>query len=486
MNKEILRLALPNIITNITVPLLGMVDLAIIGHIGNETYIGAIAIGTMIFNMIYWNFGFLRMGTSGFTAQAYGADNMKESMNILVRGLTIALAAAILLIILQKPIAYFSKIIVQGSDELLALAMDYFFVRIWAAPATLGLYALKGWYIGMQNSKLPMWIAIMINLLNIVFSLIFVFCFDQGIKGIALGTVLAQYGGLATAIIFWIAKYCYLSKLINFADSLNINGLKIFFKVNGDIFLRTLCLVAVFTFIPVISASMGDNILAANTILMQLFTIFSYIMDGFAHAGESLVGKYIGAKNKTSLQTTVKYLLYWGMILTVLFTVIYAIGSRQIFYLLTNDTGVIDTAMSYIIWAILIPICGFAAFVFDGIYIGATATKSMRNAIFIATAVFFAVYYSTKNVMFNNGLWLAFLFFILLRGSVMWLTLKIDVIYRIRKNNFIHLMRLSPALYTTHYNRHHHHIYICQTVVYTLDFLKRKARFVPVRDCSVC
>lgn len=404
-----------------------MVDLAIIGHIGNETYIGAIAIGTMIFNMIYWNFGFLRMGTSGFTAQAYGANDMKQSMTILVRGLSIALIAALLLIILQHPIALLSKLIVKGSDDVIRLALDYFYVRIWAAPATLGLYALKGWYIGMQNSKLPMWIAIFLNILNIAFSLIFVFIFDQGIKGIALGTVLAQYGGLLTAIIFWVAKYRHLISFFS-KDCLNMSGIGNFFKVNGDIFLRTLCLVVVFTFIPAISASMGDRILAANTILMQLFTIFSYIMDGFAYAGESLVGKYIGAKNKTSLTKSIKYLLFWGVILTALFTIIYIFFSENIYYLLTNDKNVIDTAMSYNIWAVLIPICGFAAFLFDGIYIGATASKSMRNAIFIATAAFFIVYYSTTPVLQNNGLWLSFMFFLGLRGLVMGITLKKDIL----------------------------------------------------------
>ena len=406
MNKEILKLAIPNIITNITVPLLGMVDLAIIGHIGNETYIGAIAIGTMIFNMIYWNFGFLRMGTSGFTAQAYGANDMKQSMTILVRGLSIALIAALLLIILQYQIALLSQLIVKGSDDVIRLALDYFYVRIWAAPATLGLYALKGWYIGMQNSKLPMWIAIFLNILNIAFSLIFVFVFDQGIKGIALGTVLAQYGGLLTAIVFWITKYRHLTVYFS-KDCLNMKGIGNFFKVNGDIFLRTLCLVVVFTFIPAISASMGDRILAANTILMQLFTIFSYIMDGFAYAGESLVGKYIGANNRSSLSKSIKYLLLWGVILTVIFTIVYIFFSENIYSLLTNDRNVIDTAMSYNIWAVLIPICGFAAFLFDGIYIGATASKSMRNAIFIATAAFFIVYYSTNSTLQNNGLWLS-------------------------------------------------------------------------------
>jgi len=428
LNKKILRLALPNIITNITVPLLGMVDLAIVGHIGNEQYIGAIGIGTTIFNMIYWNFGFLRMGTSGFTAQAYGANDMKESVKILVRASVIALSIAALLLLLQYPIALLSKYFVRGSEEMIDYTLEYFYVRIWAAPATLGLYAIKGWYIGMQNSKLPMWIAIFLNLLNIVASLIFVFVFHSGIRGVALGTVIAQYGGLIVAVIFLFRKYGYLRKLIDVRSSLKINELKAFFKVNIDIFLRTLCLVAVFTFIPFVSSYMGDMTLAANTILMQLFTLFSYFMDGFAYAGESLVGRFIGAKDRLSLNKSVIYLFYWGIGITAVFTLLYMLFSRDILSLLTDSTAVIDTAMTYSRWTSLVPVCGFAAFLFDGIFIGATASKAMRNAMFVATAMFFVIYYSTRATLFNDGLWIAFLIFLVLRGVMMALMLKRNVL----------------------------------------------------------
>ena len=271
MNKEILRLALPNIITNITVPLLGMVDLAIVGHIGDETYIGAIALGTALFNLIYWNFGFLRMGTSGLAAQAYGAGDKAEAMRILVRGLTIALCAAAVLIALQYPIAKLSGLILNCSDETLNLTLSYFYVRIWAAPATLGLYAIKGWFIGMQNSKSPMTVAITLNIVNIVASLAFVIWLKMDIVGVALGTVIAQYSGLALAIILWFKHYGNMRHLIDIRGSLHKAEMKRFFKLNGDIFLRTLCLCAVFTFIPAISANMGDSILAANTLIMQLF-----------------------------------------------------------------------------------------------------------------------------------------------------------------------------------------------------------------------
>lgn len=421
MNKQILRLALPNIITNITVPLLGMVDIAIVGHIGNASHIGAIAIGTMIFNLIYWNFGFLRMGTSGFTAQAYGANNLDEALRIMIRGIAIALSAALLLILLQYPIAQVCRHVVKSSPDVMRLALTYFYVRIWAAPATLGLYVFKGWFIGMQNSKLPMWIAIILNIINIVFSLLFVIVWKMGIIGVAFGTVLAQYSGLVMAIVLWFKKYGYLRSRINIKGSLKLAEMRQFFKVNGDIFLRTLCLVAVFSFIPAISASMGDSILAANTLLMQLFTLFSYIMDGFAYAGESLVGRYIGAKDKQMLRKSVQYLLRWGIILTGAFTIAYYFWGTDILSILTNDKSVIVEAMNYMLWTILVPIAGFSAFLFDGIYIGATASKPMRNIMFLATAGFFAGYYILSPIWGNNGLWISFLIFLSLRGGLMWI-----------------------------------------------------------------
>lgn len=420
MNRQILRLALPNIITNITVPLLGMVDVAIMGHIGNATHIGAIAIGTMIFNLIYWNFGFLRMGTSGLTAQAYGEENFVEAMRIMVRGLVIAFSAALLLIVLQSPIALLCQQFVKGSQEMMSIALQYYSIRIWAAPATLGLYVFKGWFIGMQNSKTPMWIAILLNIVNIVFSLLFVIVWKMGVTGVALGTVLAQYSGLTMAVVMWFKKYGHLRKLLDIKGSLKWQEMKVFFKLNGDIFLRTLCLVAVFTFIPAISAQMGDQILAANTLLMQLFTLFSYIMDGFAYAGEALVGRYIGARDELHLRQSINYLLVWGVVLTFIFTVVYAFWGEYVLRVLTNDTSVIAKAMEYMIWTLLVPVTGFSAFLFDGIYIGATASKSMRNIMFVATASFFAGYYLLAPKIGNDGLWISFLVFLTLRGGLMW------------------------------------------------------------------
>ena len=427
MNKRILGLALPNIITNITVPLLGMVDMAIVGHL-SAAHIGAIAIGAQIFNLIYWNFGFLRMGTSGFTAQAYGAKDHDEAVRILYRALSLALLIAGALLVLQWPLSRLALLIFDGSPHVLQLALTYFFIRIWAAPATLGLYAVKGWFIGMQNSKLPMWIAIFLNCVNIVCSLVFVLVLHWDIAGVALGTVIAQYSGLALGLIFLVKRYGQIFK--ESSVRLNRETFKStlfkaeFFKANGDIFLRTICLATVFTFVTAASGRISDEILAVDALLMQFFTLFSYIMDGFAYAGESLVGRFIGAKDSHNLKSAVRHLLIWGLGLTLLFTALYAIVGEQFLRIFSDDLSVIEATKPYLFWVLIIPICGFSAFLFDGIFVGATAGKTMRNTMFFATLAFFVTFYGLlalipdSNIPYikNNILWTAFMVYLTGRG----------------------------------------------------------------------
>ena len=450
MNKRILGLALPNIITNITVPLLGMVDTAIMGHLSKEG-LGAIAIGASIFNLIYWNFGFLRMGTSGLTAQAYGARRWDDAVKTLIRASAIALTIALALIVLQWPIGLLVPLIFDGSDRVISMALTYFHVRIWAAPATLGLYAVKGWFIGMQDSKTPMWIAIALNIVNILASLLFVLLFHWGIAGVALGTVVAQYCGLFLGLWFLRKRLSSLtahksknplppphSPLSTLKEALRWEDMRRFFKVNGDIFLRTVCLSAVFTFITAAGSHISDEVLAVNNLLMQFFTLFSYIMDGFAYAAESLVGRYIGAREPRNLRSAVRLLILWSLALTVVFTAAYALGGQWFLAVFTDQKSVIDAAGDYLVWVLLVPVCGFAAFLFDGVFIGATASRTMRNAMFVATAAFFALYFglnatlSADSPQFadqtsNNILWTAFIAFLLLRGALQWLRLKKDV-----------------------------------------------------------
>ncbi|MBP5548424.1 MAG: MATE family efflux transporter [Bacteroidales bacterium] len=445
MNRKILQLALPNIITNITVPLLGMVDTAIVGHL-SEQHIGAIAIGTQIFNLIYWNFGFLRMGTSGFTAQAYGSRRFDEAVRVFIRAISIAIAIALVLVALQYPLAMISKAIFNGSDDVISMALIYFYIRIWAAPATLGLYAIKGWFIGMQNSKLPMWIAIFINVINIICSLFFVIGLKMDIKGVALGTVIAQYSGLLVGLFFIYFRYGKLFRRYNsihfLKETLHWRQMKLFFKVNGDIFLRTVCLAAVFTFITSESGRISDNILAVDTLLMQFFTLFSYIMDGFAYAGESLVGRYIGARNRKSLVSAVRHILLWGLALTILFTIAYALCGEQILRIFSDKPEIIETSRPYLFWVLIVPVCGFAAFLFDGIFVGATASRTMRNTMFIATAVFFILFFGlmallnnnsnfnnpqSHEFLWNNILWLSFMVYLAARGISLAIMLRKSV-----------------------------------------------------------
>lgn len=416
MNKKILRLAIPSIVSNITVPLLGLVDVAIVGHLGAPGYIGAIAVGGMLFNIIYWIFGFLRMGTSGMTSQACGANDLGEVMRLLVRSLTVGWGIALALMLLQYPILKMAFLWIQTTPEIEQWATIYFRICIWGAPAVLGLYGFVGWFIGMQNSRFPMFIAILQNIVNIVASLGFVFLLGMKVEGVALGTLIAQYSGLGVAIALWMRHYRALKKKVRWRDCLQKEAMRRFFGINRDIFFRTLCLVAVTTFFTSTGARQGEVVLAVNTLLMQLFTLFSYIMDGFAYAGEALAGLYIGARNPNALRKMIHLLFRWGSGLAIGFTFLYGFGGQSFLGLLTNDDSVIQASASYFYWVLAVPLAGFGAFLWDGILIGATATKQMLYSMLVASACFFAVYYSFAASLGNHALWMAFLLYLLLRG----------------------------------------------------------------------
>lgn len=423
-NKQILQIALPSIVSNITVPLLGLIDVAIVGHLGAPAYIGAIAVGGMLFNIIYWIFGFLRMGTSGMTSQAYGKRDIPEIVRLLLRSVGIGLAVAILLILLQVPIRQAAFLIIHPTEEVRELATLYFHICIWGAPAMLGLYGLSGWYIGMQNSRIPMYIAITQNIVNIAASLSLVYLCNMKVEGVALGTLIAQYAGFFMGVALWMYQYSKLKKYIIWKGILQKEAMSRFFRVNRDIFLRTLCLVAVTLFFTSAGASQGVIILAVNTLLMQLFTLFSYVMDGFAYAGEALSGRYIGARNREAFIDTTRHLFAWGGVMAVLFTLIYALGGNAFLGLLTDDKEVIAAADTYFYWALAIPVAGIAAFIWDGIFIGATATRGMLLSMAIAAICFFTLYYGLRPVLGNHALWLAFLTYLFMRGVAQTLLSK--------------------------------------------------------------
>lgn len=413
MNKQILHIALPSIISNITVPLLALVDTTIVGHLGSASYIAAIALGGMIFNMIYWLFNFLRMGTGGLTAQAYGANQHQATSYILLRSLTIAGGIALTLLLLQRPIFQVTFHFVTATAEVRSLASIYFNILIWGAPAMLALYSFTGWFLGMQNARIPMCIAITQNVVNIAVSTLLVFGCHLKIQGVALGTLISQYTALLLAVIFCLTKFD-VKQHFELKAILDINTLKRFFQVNRDIFLRTLCLIAVTTYFTSAGSTQGELTLAANTLLMQFFIIFSYFMDGFAYAGEALGGRYFGAHDRLNFQRVTRCLFTWGGALSVLFFFIYFLSGTSLLHLLTNDSQVINRAQQYLPIIYFIPLISFAAFLFDGLYIGTTATRYMLISMFCASAAFFVLI--NVCTLSNTLLWLAFLVYLGGRG----------------------------------------------------------------------
>ena len=377
INRQILRIALPSIVSNITVPLLGLVDVTIVGHMGDAVYIGAIAVGSMIFNVIYWIFGFLRMGTSGMTSQSFGRRDLPDVVRLLLRSLTVALVVAALIILFRHPILSLALRVIGPSPDISVFVRTYYGICVWGAPAMLCLYGFTGWFIGMQNTRIPMFISIMQNVVNIAASL--------------------SYSAVG---LFDFHAMCR------------------FFSVNRDIFIRTLFIVAVNLFFLSAGASHGAVVLAVNTLLMQLFTLFSYVMDGFAYAGEALCGRYYGARNAQMFRSTVRHLFVWGVILVAAYTALYAFGGSAFLSLLTDDTTVIASAAAYFPWAVAIPVAGMAAFVWDGVFIGVTATRGMMLSSIVSALLFFGVYMLLRTGWGNHALWFAFIVYLVSRSII--------------------------------------------------------------------
>ncbi len=432
MNKKILRLAIPNILSNLSIPLLSSVDTAVVGHLDEVYYLGAIAIGSMIFNFVYWGFGFLRMGTTGLTAQAFGGKNKSEINLVLFRALGVSITSALFILLIQIPLKEFSFFLVSAGENVEYYAASYFDIRIWAAPATLSLYAFQGWLLGMQNAKYPLIITLFANALNIIFNLYFVYALNMNSDGVAYGTVIAQYAALILTIVLIRKKYPSAFRFPKMKMIIDLAPMKKFFRVNFDIFIRTLCLIFTFSYFTVISAEFGDALLAANTILLQLWMILSYGVDGFAFAAESLTGKYIGARNSDKLKLTVKYSFAWGLGIGAVLSIVYLIFSDNIISLFTNNHLVIESAGLYIIWTVLAPLINSAAFIWDGIYIGATATKAMRNSMIAATfLIYLPIYHFTASIWGNHSIWVALLLFMLFRGLSLTILSKKVIFSRI-------------------------------------------------------
>ena len=431
LNSQILRLAIPSIMANITIPLVGIVDTAIVGHIANATYIGGIAIGTMLFDLLYWNFGFLRVGTSGMTAQAYGRGDGVECARLLTQSVSIALIGAVVLWLIQWLFVTAVLAIVPCSTEVAAFAREYFFIRIWAAPATLSLMAFKGWFIGMQDTVSPMITDIVVNVVNMTVSYVLAVYTPLGALGVAYGTLVAQFTGLLLALVICMFKYKTVVQEIvrQLCDkAIRLFGdkeMKRFMSLNANLFVRSLCFMVVYVGFTSLASQYGDVELAVSTIMMKLFMLFSYFVDGFAYAGEALVGKEWGASRSLAssphrLVRIVRLLFAWSLGVGLLFTLLFAVWSEECYLAMTNDMEVLSRLGDYTLWLIAMPLVSTLAFMWDGVYAGATAGKQIRNAMIYAALGFVTCYLATYWWLGIQGLYIAY--FAHLVARVVYLT----------------------------------------------------------------
>ena len=427
INKEILRLAIPSILANITIPLVGIVDTAIVGHLSDAAAIGGIAIGTMLFDLLYWNFGFLRVGTSGLTAQAYGAGRQDECRKILVQSITLALIASFFVWAIQWIFVNAVLAVVPCSEEAASIAREYFYVRIWAAPATLMLFAFKGWFIGMQDTTSPMATDILVNVVNMVASYYLAVHAGYGVVGVAYGTLVAQYSGLFLAIAIMVLKYGIIHIGIReILAAMKWQELRRMMALNGNLFIRSLCFMVVYVGFTSLASQYGDTELAVSSILMKLFMFFSFFVDGFAYAGEALVGKAYGElkiKNEElKINNIVRTLFNWSIGVGIVFTIIYAVTRKANIALMTNDAEVLEASGRYIGWLIAMPIVSALAFMWDGVYVGATAGVPIRNAMIWAAVGFVVAYVATFRWVGAQALYIAY--FVHLIARVIYLTVK--------------------------------------------------------------
>lgn len=420
MNKAVLKLALPSILANITVPLVGMVDVGVVGHIGDAVAIGGMAISTMLFDLLYWNMGFLRVGTGGMVAQALGRRDLASAMKIFTQGIGTAISIALIIFAIQYLYIDIALSFINCSPQVAEYARQYYFIRIWAAPATLSLFVFKGFFIGMQNAVSPMIADITVNVANLGLCLLFAVKFGMGFKGIAWAVFAAQYTGLALCIALFLIYYRRLFKYANLKESLRIKDLGRFFSVNGNLFVRSVCFLFIYVGFTSLSANYGDTQLAVGTIIMKLLMLFSFFIDGFAYAGEALAGKYIGAKDGPLLRLSVRVIFRWCLWIAVASTVIYVLGGKQMFALMTDKADVIEASLPFLVWLWVMPALSTTAFVWDGIYIGATSTKSIMWGMILAAAAFFTFYYAFRPLWGIQALYAAYMVHIIVRSVWMY------------------------------------------------------------------
>lgn len=421
INRAIFRIAAPAIVSNITVPLLGLADTTISGHLGSEKYIAAIAVGSMMINVVLWCFGFLRSGTSGLTAQAYGAADTAAQRELFTRSFLLGIGIGAAMIMLQWPLMWVLLQVISPEPEISGLASQYFRILIWGTPAMLGTMAISGWFLGMQSSFYPMLIAIATNVANIAASLVLVFGCGLGFAGTAIGTCAANWFGLALALALVWRFNGHSLPLAPRSRRFSMKGSGRFFRVSSDIFLRSMCIMSVSLGMTSFGAGIGSLTLAVNAVMMQFFLFFSYFMDGFAFAAEALTGKSAGSGDHGLLRRTEHALAFWSVGMAVSFTLIYWMFWHPISRFITPEAEVLQGIGEFHVWLIAMPAITVAAFIYDGIYIGLTATRPMLAATAIGTAVFFVFNLSAPEsedpFRANTTLWMSFLGYLAIRGA---------------------------------------------------------------------
>ena len=415
-NRDVWRIAAPMILSNISVPLVGMVDTGVTGHLDNAYYLGAVAIGSTIFGFLYAGFNFLRMGTTGITAQRCGAEDGDGLKIALGQALIVAISISLILLLLQVPIATLAIRALSPETSIAGYANEYFFIRIWSAPATLANYALIGWFLGLQNARVPLYIVLAINLTNIILDLYFVLGLGMTVDGVAAASVIAEFAGVFVGGACAVVQLKRQSRQMLVPHLVTWKEYTAFFAINAHLLVRTMALMFTFAFVTAAGARMGGLILAANAVLMNLMHLMSFALDGFAHAAEALVGKAVGAANKDALRRAVQLTLRWSLYVSVAFSAFFYFGGSFLIRLLTDIPEVIGVTLIYLPWMTLMPIVAAWSYLYDGVFVGATRAREMRDIMLVSTFLVFVPSWYVFRFLDNHGLWLALALFLTSRG----------------------------------------------------------------------
>ena len=419
---QVINIAWPIILSNLSTPLLGLVDTAVIGNLGDAALIGAIAVGGIIFSFLFWGFGFLRMGTTGLVAQAVGADDHELAKASFYRALVLAVLIGLTLILFQSPILGFALLMIDGSTQVEVAAATYVQIRIWSAPLNLASLALMGYLLGTQKSRQILLIQLVLNGTNIALDFLFVVGFEWGVAGVAWATVIAEVVAFILGMTILVRTLRTHSERlsINLVELLDIQSIKHMLAVNRDIMIRTISLIFAFAWFTNQGAKSGDVLLATNAILMQFVSFSAFFLDGFALAGESMVGNALGAKKQKALGQAIRHVFELGTITACILSLVFLVVGESVIRILTNVPAVIDASAEYLIWVYLAPVASVCCYVLDGIFIGATRTREMRNAMLVSLMMYLAAFFLLEPAYGNHGLWLSLIVYFLARGLALF------------------------------------------------------------------